>query len=145
MDDFTKLLNHILFLARRFPGYSDEYILKIILLELSAPTRKPGFDYLVDAILIYHGSSMSMISKEIYPEICKKYGIYVRPPQVEGTLRGIINSAWKHRDKQIWQCYFSNNKKKPTNLEFVSRLSRVLELWEECCEQLASEKEGNGV
>lgn len=141
MGYLNEALRHLQYLARHFSEYDEEYIIRIILLEIGLPSRGAGCDYAVDAILLYYQENMRFLTKEIYPAVAKKYGIYVRSAQVEGAIRKAIESAYSHRD-QVWACYFPE-KRKPTNAEFIARMAKMLDIWKGCC--AAEEKTKGGV
>lgn len=132
MGYLTKAVEHLKLLARHFNQYDDEYIMQILLIEIGIPTSRKGYDYAVDAILLYHQKGMRYLTKEIYPAVAKKYGIYVRPVQVEGGIRMAVEKAYKRRDL-VWNCYFPE-KRKPTNAEFIARMALILKLWHDCCD-----------
>ena len=127
MDGLDDLIEHLDFLARNYPEYDEKYILRILLLEVGVSTRGSGFDYIEEAVLLWYNESMRMVTKEIYPTIARRHGIYVRPVQVEGAIRVAVDRTWKHHDR-VWDRFFPKPKK-PTNAEFISRMAKVLEMW----------------
>lgn len=132
MGYLNEALGHLELLARHFHRYDDEYIIQVLLMEIGIPSKCSGYTYAVDAIVLYYQKSMRYMTKEIYPAVAKKYGIYVRPVQVEGAIRMAIEKAYKHRD-QVWDCYFPENER-PTNAEFIARMATMLKLWHDCCD-----------
>lgn len=141
MGYLTEAMEHLKLLARNFHNYNDEYIMQLLLVEIGIPASRKGYDYAVDAILLYYQTHMRYLLKEIYPEVSKKYGIYVRPVQVEGGIRKVVESAYKHRDL-VWDCYFPE-KTKPTNAEFIARMALILKMWHDSCDVENSERRGH--
>ena len=140
MGYLNEALGHLKYLARHFCEYDEAYIIKIILLEVGMPSKSRGSDYAADAILLYYQQSMRFMTKEIYPAVAKKRGIYVRSTQVEGAIRKAIENAYLHRD-QVWSCYFPEEEK-PTNAEFIARMATMLEFWSGCCDVEKNAKGG---
>ena len=136
MGYLTEAMEHLKLLARNFHDYDDEYIMQLLLVEIGIPAGRKGYDYTVDAILLYYQTEKRYLTKEIYPAISKKNGIYVRPVQVEGGIRKVVESAYKHRDL-VWNCYFPEEKK-PTNTEFIARMALILKMWHDCCKMETS-------
>lgn len=134
MNNADILIEHIDFLARNLSGYDKEYVLKIILLEVDIPTRRHGFDYVEEAILLWYEDPMRLLTKEIYPAIAKDYQPSATVQQVDKTIARAIEKAWLKRDG-IWELYFSQSQK-PTNTEFISRMAKVLSLVLDRCEFL---------
>lgn len=130
MKGIDDALEHIVFLAKRFRKADEEFILKIILIEIGIPTRLDGFSCIQDAIMYLKEHPGASLSKEVYPALAKLRGIYYRPIRVEGTIRVAISSAHKHRDS-IWSSYFPG-KKRPTSGEFLTRMVKMLEIWKDC-------------
>ena len=130
MRGIDDALEHIVFLAKRFGKADEEFILKILLIEIGIPTRLDGFNCIQDAIMYLKEHPEASLSKEVYPALAKLRGIYYRPVRVEGTIRCAISSAYKHRDS-IWTSYFPG-KKRPSNGEFLSRMVKMLEIWKDC-------------
>lgn len=130
-----KALNHIQFLATIFGKDSVRHVIVVLLLELDVPTNYDGFDYLVRGITIYARDPSQMMVKGLYPAIASTYEKKVEAPQIESAIRSAIKAAWKRFDATAWNRYFPGTTEKPANAEFISRLARILELWEGCCEE----------
>ena len=139
MTGVDNLIEHLDFLARNLKDYDENYILRILLLEIGVPTHGYGFDYVEAAVMMWYSGSMRRVSKEIYPNIAKKYGIYTTVSQVEKTIRSTIIRSWRDRD-EMWDTFFHSSKR-PTNAEFISRLAKILEMWHDRRE-LLRQKEG---
>lgn len=138
---FDDALNHLYFLAKLFGRNNARYVIVILLLELNVPTNYDGFDYLVKGIMIYFRNQSHMMSKGLYPAIAEECAIDVEPIQIESAIRSAIKAAWKSRDETAWLWYFAGSAEKPSNAEFISRIARILELWEGCCKEYERCKE----
>ena len=134
MNGVDDLIEHLDLLARNFSDYDETYIVKLFLLESGISTRGYGFDYIKEAVVLWHRESMRRVSKEVYPAIVKKYRPYATMAQVEKTISRTIERAWKKRD-QMWETFFPEPQR-PTNTQFISRMAKVLEMWVDRCEFL---------
>lgn len=134
-------LEHALFLARHLNKCSPQCAAVAMLLELGVPTKRIGFDYLKNAIVLFCEDPTQMITKGIYPAVGQLYTPEASPFQVEQAIRTAVNDAWENRDEVVWNYYFPadghGNTKKPPNAEFISRMGRFLELWQGCCEEVS--------
>lgn len=130
-------LKHVVFLARHLKDCDLQYVITAALLELGVPTKTMGFDYLEKAILIFFEHPARTLTKDIYPTVGNSYTPPVTAYQVEKSIRGAINEAWKERNDRIWCCYFppdeSGRIRRPSNGEFISMLARFLQLWQGSC------------
>ena len=104
-----------------------------LLLSLGFSTNCKGYNYLREAILVYAKDPEQMITKELYPAVAAKFG--ASSPQVERSMRTVIEKAWKRRDDQVWGQFFAPTAdgeiEKPCNSEFISRMADVLVLQKE--------------
>lgn len=128
-------LHHIRFLARLFGRDNVRYVIVVLLLELGVPTNYDGFEYIIKAVTVYFRDPSVMIVKGLYPVIAESNEKLVDGPQVESAIRTAIKAAWKDRSNTAWDRYFHESMKKPSNTEFISRVARILELWEGCCKE----------
>ena len=132
------MLEHLLFLARRFKKSDVRYVAIILLMELGVPTQYTGFEYLVKAIVIYVQDPDLVMKKGLYNLIAEQYGGGIDMPQIERAIRTVIESVWQKEESEAWDRYFATGKgcgkKKPANVEFISRLARTIELWMGCCD-----------
>lgn len=97
------------------------------LIRLSVSCNLKGFDYLMDAILfnIQNPEKYREISKNVYPEIAKKYGdSHVR---VERAMRHAIQSALNDMDNDLKNAYFGRHQT-ITNGMFVSTVAKRLQI-----------------
>lgn len=111
--------------------FSVEYqikqgLIQEIKLELSYISMTPktkGYPMLIDAIMIALANSEEnmMVTKDIYPELTKKYKTKVK--NVERNIRSTIESTWKNAkpDELERHCpeLFYAHEDRPTNNEFI--------------------------
>ena len=101
-----------------------------VLHELGVPSHIKGYQYIREGISIVYEKPeiVGGITKELYPEISKKFDTTVS--RVERAIRHAIDTSWnKGRIDNINAILgvhvFSKNEK-PTNSEFIAMLSRKL-------------------
>ena len=97
-----------------------------LLHNLGIPSHIRGYKYIRDGILIiYNNESLSLITKEIYPQIASKYN--TTPSRVERAIRHAIEVSWIRGDLALMEDLFgfsvSCDKAKPTNSEFLSTIA----------------------
>lgn len=138
-------LRHVQFLNRHLRTCDLQCMTVVILLELGISTKRAGFDYIKKGILLMCDDPTLLITKGVYPEIGKCYNSPVSDFQVEQSIRSVISDAWSQRNKCVWGYYFPDpidgDPKKPTNAEFITRIARVLELWQCCRKEACYENE----
>lgn len=136
-------LRHVQFLNRHLNTCDIQCMVVVILLELGISTKRDGFEYIKKGILLMYEDPALLITKGVYPEIGKCFNPPVSNMQVERSIRSAISDAWLLRNKRVWGYYFldstGSNPKKPTNAEFVTRISRILELWQGCQKEVSYE------
>lgn len=143
-DNVEGTLKHMLFLARHLNRCDVQYVVVVLLLELGISTKYDGYEYLKQAIIFYYKDPTQQVTKELYPAVAKQFGGRVTGIHVEAAIRGTIKQAWAKRDNNIWGRYFptdlDGNIKKPTNTDFISRITNALELWKGCCEAYENQR-----
>ena len=103
-----------------------------ILHELGIPSHIRGYLYIRDSIkLMYMTPDMiGGITKEIYPEIAKKYN--ATPSRVERAIRHAIEISWNRGDYEVMDRIFGHSvdydKAKPTNSEFIATIADHIRL-----------------
>lgn len=97
---------------------------------LGVPTHLRANLFLPDmlALCAAHPSLLADVSGRIYPLIARRHGM--NPAQVERSLRLAVESTWDHAPLSGLNRFFGSSvdpeKGKPTNKEFLIRMSRVL-------------------
>lgn len=99
--------------------------LKKELLTLGFLTNLSGYRCLIYAIPMYYANPGQSITKQLYPEVGELFMPKLSGDQVEKQIRYAIAAAWRNRDEENWRRYFPMDKR-PTNSEFISRLSETL-------------------
>ena len=87
--------------------------------------------YIRDGILIiFNNESVSLVTKEIYPQIALKYE--TTPSRVERAIRHAIEVSWIRGDINLMEDLFgfsvSCEKSKPTNSEFLTTIADRIKL-----------------
>lgn len=125
------MLDHISTLARHLSGFRSQYVVLVMLMDLEINEKHDGFEYLRTAIELFHEDPAQMITKGLYPVVAKRCGRCVGGKAVERAIRTAIKSAWE-KHGEMWMVYFPSSER-PSNGDFIARLSKYLSLWEECC------------
>ena len=131
-------LRHVLLLARHLGKCDLRGAIIVVLMELGVPTKCVGFEFLKLAILLQFKDPTRALANDIHLEIslqCKQNS----EEQVDQAIRDAIRQAWESGCKVAWNWYFSyageEPQRKPTNSEFISRISYILELLQACREE----------
>ena len=131
-------LRHVLLLARHLDVCDLRGLTIVALMEIGVPTKSSGFEYLKRAILMLHEDPTRALIKDIYLEIALRCKLNTEE-QVDQAIREAIRIAWENGSKAAWRWYFSYDghapRRKPSNGEFISRISYILELWQSCNER----------
>ena len=140
--EFTidKTLDYVIFLTRHIPRKNIRAATLAILMDLGFPEYSEGLGYLRSAIVIRIGNAHLRFSA-IYQRIAQMEGPGTSEQQVEQDIRSLIGEAWKYRDIAKWLIFFPPNGKgkqeKPTNGKVIARFACLLELWQDCCEEVS--------
>ena len=100
--------------------------------ELGVPSHIKGYQYIRDGItLVYQKPDIvGGITKELYPEIAKKYDSTVS--RVERAIRHAIEVSWNRGNWDLMEDIFGHSvdidKAKPTNSEFIVTIADKLRL-----------------
>lgn len=111
-----------------------------VLIELGFQTCSDGFTYLRKAIFArYRNPDARLV--EIYDEIVESSDSAQSGKQVEQAILFCLDNAWKNRDPEKWDYFFSEQKtgkkKKPGNKEFVAQIACFMELWFSHCQEVS--------
>lgn len=100
-----------------------------LMLSLGLRMDLTGYACLREAILQVLQDHSKQVTKSVYPEVAVKFGGDGK--RVERVIRSVIDDAWKRRDENVWNMYFSQMKngeiKCPTNGYFISRMVMCIE------------------
>lgn len=100
--------------------------------ELGVPSHIKGYQYIREGITIVYERPeiVGGITKELYPEIAKKYSTTVS--RVERAIRHAIEISWNRGNWQLMEDIFGHSvdidKAKPTNSEFIVTVADKLRL-----------------
>ncbi|MDR3599458.1 MAG: sporulation transcription factor Spo0A [Desulfosporosinus sp.] len=100
--------------------------------QIGIPAHVKGYQYIRDAILMVVDdvSLLGAITKELYPDIAKKYN--TAASRVERGIRHAIELAWARGQtdtlKRIFGYSMNIERQKPTNSEFIALLADKLSL-----------------
>lgn len=111
-----------------------------LLIELGFQTYSDGFGYLRRAILVRYKNPEIRLA-ELYNEIISSSDSALTINQVEQAILAAIDSAWKNRDEEKWDYFFSEQrtgrKKRPGNKEFIAQIACFMELWFSHCQEVS--------
>ena len=115
----------------QMPAMDPEYLVRQILLELGTPDHLVGHPFVVEAVLmsVENRCYINNITFGLYPQIAAKFD--TTASRVERGIRHLIEVTWLRGDMEILTRYFGNtidpNRGKPTNGEFIARLTNVVQ------------------
>lgn len=88
---------------------------------LGAKRTYRGYEYVIDAILIYidlwKKDVHVLITKDVYPQIAKKYN--TTKMSVERDIRTVVQCCWNCNKKAIEEMFGYEINRKPENKEFL--------------------------
>lgn len=94
--------------------------------ELGFPAHRLGYKQLSVAILRYAIDDTQSLTKDLYPYIANQ----LHSPDwhaVESSIRNAILTSWKARDPAVWERYFPNLSRVPSNKYFIATLAEYLQ------------------
>ena len=109
-----------------------EYLIRQLLLELGAPDHLVGHPYVVQAVMLCLENRMYIdnITFGLYPQLAAAFD--TTAARVERAIRHLVEVTWSRGDLEVLNRYFGNTvspeKGKPTNGEFVARISNIIKL-----------------
>ncbi len=112
--------------------FSQEAVITDLLHDLGVPSNIRGYQYIREGIQIFYrnGNAISYITKDVYPEIAKKFN--TTATRVERAIRHAIEVSWNRGDLDLMNDIFGNslnvNRDKPTNSEFLTTLADRLKV-----------------
>ena len=95
---------------------------RVILHELGVPVHRNGYRQLGVAIPCFALDDTQSLSKELYPYVAARFG-HTDWRCVEHAIRLVILDAWDRRDPEVWEQYFPNCRKPPSNKQFIATLA----------------------
>lgn len=131
-------IEHVKFLAKHLEKTNLRGTAIVFLMELRAPTKSIGFEFLVQAILLQHKDPTRSLNSDIYLEVMR-HNKQSSEEQVQQAIRDTIKAAWDKGSRKAWNWYFSYDdepiSRRPSNSDVISRLAYILDLWESHCEE----------
>jgi len=112
--------------------FNQDAIVTDLLHSLGIPSHIRGFQYIRDGILILYNSAspITYITKEVYPELSRRYD--TTPTRVERAIRHAIEISWNRGDMDLMDEIFGNslnlNRDKPTNAEYITTIADRLKV-----------------
>ncbi len=112
--------------------FNLERILTDLLHNLGIPSHVRGYQYIKEGvqIVLEESNGISYITKDVYPEIAKKFN--TTPTRVERAIRHAIEISWNRGDINLMESIFGNsinvNRDKPTNAEYLTTLADKLKV-----------------
>ena len=117
-------VNHIYSLLSECDEDADQKMYDMIdqfLHTLGFSRSKAGYACVREALYCVHVKGLTMVTKEVYPEVAKVCG--GSSGRVEKAIRDAIKDAWSHRANAIWGLYFPVGRdgqiRCPTNATFL--------------------------
>lgn len=110
--------------------FNQEAIITDLLHNLGIPSHVRGYQYIKEGIEIVYSNRrcVTYITKDVYPEIAKKYE--TTPTRVERAIRHAIEISWSRGDINLMESVFGNsldiNRDKPTNAEYITTIADKL-------------------
>lgn len=107
-------------LMQRIPELSDNgSIVDDLILQFQIYGKPRTIAVLRNAILIALNNPDGLLTKDVYPALCKEYG--GSQEAIDQAIRRLLRNAWKHRENNasIWNAVFPHHTKCPTNQEFI--------------------------
>lgn len=93
--------------------------------QLGFGAHRLGYKCLTLAVPRYAGDDTQSLSKEVYPYVAEQLG-YPDWHGVERAIRTVVQDGWNRRDPEVWEAYFPNQRKAPTNKQFIAVLAERL-------------------
>lgn len=95
---------------------------------LGIPSHLKGWTYLKTALELSMADEelLDGITKRLYPDVAKRH--HTSRETVEHAIRHAIEAGWKRGEEEMRRKVFGHCAKRPTNLEFLSRLVDYLRM-----------------
>lgn len=90
--------------------------------ELALPKHRRGYSCLCIGLPRFAEDTTQSLTKELYPYIAETFD-YPDWRAVEHAIRDVIQAAWESRDPAVWEEYFPNQNKVPSNKRFIAALA----------------------
>lgn len=111
---------------------TKEAMVADLLHKLGIPSHIRGYNFIREGIMIVYknGNNISYITKDVYPEIARKFE--TTSTRVERAIRHAIEISWNRGDVDLMDEIFGNslniNRDKPTNSEYLTTIADRLKI-----------------
>ena len=92
---------------------------------LGMPPHRYGYTHLCYIVPLFARDYRQSLAKDIYPAAASHF-LYEDGRPIEQSIRDLIAYGWANRDPGVWNEYFPNQKKAPTNKHFIATLAKRL-------------------
>ena len=112
------------------PCRDPEMLIRDLLLELGAPDHLMGHPYVITAVglVVQDRTYIDSITFGLYPQVAAIHD--TTASRVERAIRHLVEVTWSRGDWEVLNHYFGNtvsaDKGKPTNGEFIARVSNIV-------------------
>lgn len=138
-------MEHAKLLARHLSHCDYSAVIHLVLYELRIAPKNEGFVFLKRAIAMHFENPTSNLKQDIYARISLEFDGVENSERVEQSIRRSIKEAWRVRNEDIWKLIFLDTNtgtlEKPSNGDFIAGVAWFVELWQECCKEVAYEGE----
>ena len=111
--------------GQQAPKADPQALVEEQLVRMGIPSHRAGFNQLVVGIPIFAQGEDLLMKEELYPAIAALCG-KDDPQLVEHTMRKLLQDVWDDRDRSVWDPFFPNRKKYPSNKVFLKAMARWL-------------------
>lgn len=129
-------VEYVKLLAQDLAGCEPNYAVLAIMLDLRIPVNYDGFEYLKAAVIMQHEEPTLDLVNDIYEALAKRYGVTTE--MVASGIRGAVKTAWNRTEPKKWCRYLptipTGKSGAPSNVEVITGLARIVELWQGCSE-----------
>jgi len=110
------------------PKENTDINIRTLLDKVEMSSYIQGYEFWVIAIKLYKENPNISLTKQIYPQIAKKFGMI--PSRVEGVMRLAIGHTFNRCPDDIFDSIFGDiiyhRNSKPTNWEFLTALAKQI-------------------
>lgn len=107
------------------PEFSGQEQTERMLDTLGLAAHRYGYLYLTLLVPRFAEDPHQSLTKDLYPYAARHYGYDDWKP-IERAIRDLIISAWLNRDPEVWAAFFPDQRKIPSNKQFIAALARRL-------------------
>lgn len=126
IDYIVQRLKDMLLLQQLPDLVTDGELIDHFLTQFHLKAKPRVFSLLRTAILISVRDPDCLLTKDIYPVLCKEYGSST--DSVDQAIRRMLRSAWAHKEENsaVWEAVFPNCTQCPSNGNFITTAALYL-------------------